>query len=132
MAKEEPKNKVSSWDDIPGEQYGGDTDVLVIPENNHVGPLTYLGAQPMKTHIGDTTSHQAVLNGETVRLPIGATFLRAMDLASIHPGDEFWIKRFANTKKKSGAGQGTDMQIFAIKVTKKAPRQLTNAGGQPY
>jgi len=72
----------------------------------------------MVTELGATTVHTAknTKTEDVYRLPIQATFLRAIDQAGLKRGDVFGVKRFEDQIKKRGKGAGNPMAIFAIKV----------------
>jgi hypothetical protein len=114
-----------AWDQTSGPEFGGQADILAIQIGEVAGPFEYMGHQPMvlegnkqiTVHLGMDS------RDDTIRLPIAASFLRAIDQAEIIKGDKFLIKRFDDQKKKSGIGKGQNMQIFAIKPTSRAPRQ---------
>ena len=115
----------TEWDGQKTQEYGGQSDILAISPGQIAGPLTYLGCNRITTDLGETTAHTASDKmGETWRLPIQATFLRAMDQAAVKPGDVFAIKRGDDVIKKKGAGAGKPMAIFSIKVLKRP--------GQPF
>lgn len=112
-----------AWDQQEGEEYGGQSEILLIQVGEVAGPFEYVGHQQMTTDLGDTTVHIGTdKDGETKRLPIQATFQRAVDQANLQRGDSFLIKREDDQIKKRGAGKDKPMAIYAIKVTKRAPR----------
>lgn len=113
----------SEWDAAESPEYGGQADIMELAVGEIGGPFTYSGHQemalegnskPVTVHIGITE------DGNNMRLPIAASFLRAVDQAGIKPGDQFAIKRLDDVKKKAGVGKGTMMQIYSVKVLKKA------------
>lgn len=115
----------SAWENADGEEYGGQADILEIKEGEIAGPFVYVGHQEMTTDLGDTTVHMATnKDGDTLRLPIQATFLRAIDQADVIRGDTFLIKRFEDQIKKKGKGANKPMAIFGVKVTKRVPRTV--------
>jgi hypothetical protein len=117
-----------AWDAAEGEEYGGKSEILLIQVGEVVGPFEYVGHQQMTTDLGDTTVHLGTnKDGETLRLPIQATFQRAIDQAGVQRGDTFLIKREADQIKKRGAGKDKPMAIYAVKVTKRAPRAAAPA-----
>ena len=121
-----------SWEKSSGPEFGGQADILSIQVGEVAGPFEYMGHQPMilegnkqiTVHLGATD------DGETLRLPIAASFLRAIDQAEIMKGDKFLIRRFDDVKKKAGVGKGQSMNIFAIKVLVRTPRQAPVTPGQ--
>jgi hypothetical protein len=123
----------AAWDKAPGEEYGGKADILLIQVGDIAGPFIYVGHQDMTTDLGETTVHLATIkSGDTVRLPIQATFLRAIDQAGVSRGDTFLIKRFEDQIKKKGAGAGNPMAIYGVKVTKRMPKPSPKSGGEPF
>lgn len=114
----------ADWDKAPGQEYGGQADILQINIGEIAGPFEYMGHQPMVMEGGKSVTVHIASDptGEQVRLPIAASFLRAVDQADLFRGDKFLIRRSENVKKKSGIGRGQDMQIYAIKPTVRAPR----------
>ncbi len=123
--------KDNDWDRADGQEYGGQSEILLMDVGEIAGKFTYVGKQAMATELGDTTVHTAVTaNKEQVRLPISAAFLRSVDQAGIRQGDKFLIKRLDDVQKKSGKGKGQTMQIYAVKVTDRAPRE--QAPGSPF
>lgn len=126
MAKPENKNMkyvidASKWDSMEGDIYGGQSDIVKIDVGQVAGPFTYVGNQKITTELGEVTAHTATApDGESVRLPIQATFLKALDQADIQRGDKFIIKRDADVTKQKGAGKGKPMAIYAVKVVERA------------
>ncbi|MDE2102577.1 MAG: hypothetical protein KGL39_35345 [Patescibacteria group bacterium] len=114
---------VEQWDSMKGEEFGGKSEILILQVGEIAGPLTYVGHQEMTTDLGDTTVHTATTkSGEQVRLPIQATFLRALDQAGVVRGDSFMVKRFEDQVKKKGKGAGNPMAIYGVKVIDRVPR----------
>lgn len=110
-----------AWDQA-GEEYGGKSEILAIEEGEVAGPLAYVGHQQMTTELGETTVHLGTnSDNELLRLPIQATFLRAVDQAALNRGDIFLVKRFADQEKKRGKGAGNQMAIYGLKVIKRVP-----------
>jgi hypothetical protein len=112
------------FDKAPGESYGGQSAILQIEPNTAAGPFRYAGSQPMITELGQTTVHLAtdVESQNQIRLPISATFLRAMDWAEMGIGDVFYVLRESDTVKKTGKGKGNMIPVYKLKVVKRAPR----------
>jgi len=109
------------WDEQEGQEFGGASGILELQVGEVAGPFTYTGHQNMTTELGDTTVHTGNdEEGNQWRLPIQATFLRAIDQARISMGDKFAVKRLDDVKKKRGKGAGNMMAIFAIKVLERA------------
>ncbi len=110
----------ADWDSIEAPEIGGKSAILDIQVGEVHGPLEYTGHQPMTLSGKTVTVHTATTpDGEPVRCPIGATFLRAIDQAKLNIGDTFMIRRYEDQAKKDGIGKGTAMGIFAIKVIKR-------------
>lgn len=124
MAKEAVKTYIldkSKFETLEGEVYGGQSDIVLIQVGEVAGVFTYVGHQQITTELGETTAHNATgPDGKPVRLPIQATFLKALDQAGIQRGDKFIIKRDADVVKQKGAGKGKPMAIYAVKVTERA------------
>lgn len=118
----------AEWEAAQGEEFGGQADILQLEVGEIAGPLKYVGQQEMTTDLGDTTVHMATnADGETLRLPIQATFQRAIDQAGMARGDVFYVKRFDDQIKKKGKGAGNPMAIYGVKVKERAPRQAAAA-----
>lgn len=123
----------TAWDRADGQEYGGQSEILLMDVGEVAGPFTYVGKQAMATQLGDTTVHTAVTKDkEQVRLPISAAFLRSIDQAGIRQGDKFLVKRLDDVEKKAGKGKGQVMQIYAVKVTDRAPREQAPDGQRPF
>ena len=116
-------------DSATGTEFGGQADILVANIGEVVGPFEYVGHQPMLMEGGKTVTVHIGIDpaGEQVRLPIAASFLRAVDSADLQRGDKFLARRGDDAKKKSGIGKGQNMQIWAIKPTYRAPRAAAPA-----
>lgn len=114
----------AAWDSVSSPEFGGQADILICAVGEIVGPFEYVGHQPMTMEGNKTLQvHMGVdPSGETLRLPISASFLRTIDQAELMRGDTFLIRRSENVKKKAGVGKGQDMQIYAIKVKTRVPR----------
>lgn len=118
-----PTMTTEAWTAIESPEFGGQADIMELEIDEIGGPFTYSGHQemnlegnskPVTVHIGITEE------GANMRLPIAASFLRAVDQAGIKPGDQFAIRRMDDVQKKGGVGKGTMMQIYSVKVLKKA------------
>lgn len=110
----------AAWDNDEGQEFGGKADVVKILVGEIAGPFTYLNHVSMETDLGKVTVHQATTEDkQQVRLPISATFVRAVDQADLKFGDVFLIKRSEDVEKKRGKGAGNDIPVFAIKVLKR-------------
>lgn len=114
----------AAWD-ADGEEFGGKADILILKVGEIAGPLTYVGHQKMTTSLGETTVHLATnKEGETMRLPIQATFLRSIDQGGLVRGDTFLVKRFEDQIKKQGKGAGNPMAIYGVKIKTRSVRPL--------
>lgn len=112
----------TAWDTQEGDEFGGKSEILLMEVGDICGPFDYVGHQQMTTSLGETTVHKGMdENGDILRLPIQATFLRAVDEAALQRGDTFIVKRFEDQIKKQGKGKGEPMAIYAVKVTKRGP-----------
>ena len=126
-AKERPWiTSEEAWKKVAGPEFGGQADILQINVGEVAGPFEYIGHQPMVLEGNKTvTVHLAMSDpGETLRLPIAASFLRAIDQAEIIKGDKFLIRRTDDVTKKSGVGKGQAMQIYAVKLTARVARSV--------
>ncbi len=126
-----PLMDAKQWDAVTTPEYGGQADIIDLAVGEIGGPFIYIGHQPMNlegkevtVHIGQTSPEEGSNN---MRLPISASFLRAVDQAKLTPGDKFAIKRNDDVKKKAGVGKGNMMQIFSVKVLEKAASGPTPA-----
>lgn len=110
-----------AWDAFDGQEFGGQAGIVDVKENEVAGPFTYTGHQEIVTDLGAVTVHTGTDDdGAQWRLPIQATFLRAVDQARLQMGDKFAIKRYDDTVKKRGKGAGNPMAIYAIKVLERS------------
>lgn len=109
------------FDSLEGVEFGGKSEILNIAVGEVSGPVTYVGSQKMTTDLGEVNAHTGSINGESIRLPISATFLRAVEQAQLSRGDVFFLKREEDGQKKKGVGKGQTMQMYKIKVTERAP-----------
>jgi len=118
----------TAWEQGEGEEFGGKSEILILRVGELAGPLVYVGHQEMTTSLGETTVHMATTkNGDTMRLPIQATFLRSVDQAGLVRGDTFLVKRFEDQIKKQGKGKGNPMAFYGLRVVQRAPRQMAAA-----
>lgn len=118
----------SAWDEAEGQEFGGKSDVINILVGEIAGPFVYAGHQSMVTDLGEATVHIAnTSDGESVRLPISATFVRAVDAAGLAFGDTFLVRRSDDVKKKKGKGAGNMIPVYAIKVTSRVARPAVTA-----
>lgn len=111
----------SAWESAGGQEFGGKASVVTIDVGEVAGPFTYSNHVPMTTELGTVTVHQATTeDGEQVRLPISATFVKAVDQAQLQFGDTFLVRRFEDVEKKRGKGAGNAIPVYAIKVLSRA------------
>lgn len=111
------------WDNQDGEEYGGQADILKLEPGQAAGPLTYLNETALTTELGETVAHSAMDADKNVwRMPIHATFIRAVEQANLANGDKFLVRRLPDQIKKAGKGKGKPMQIWGVKVTDRKPR----------
>lgn len=109
------------WDSAEGQEFGGSSGILDLKVGEVAGIFTYTGHQQINTELGETTVHTALdEDGAQWRLPIQATFLRAVDQARLGMNDKFAVRRDEDVKKKRGKGAGNMMAIYAIKVIERA------------
>lgn len=117
------------WDQTQGEDYGGSSEILYIEEGEVVGPLTFVAARPnvdLGNAMGTVTMYEAKDSQNAVwRLPIAANFRRQAEAANLQRGDTFAVKRLEDQVKKHGKGKGNPMEMYAIKVLKRAPQGPT-------
>lgn len=115
-----PLANEEAWDGASGQEFGGSADILQIEVGQVAGPLEYQGHQQITTDLGEATVHTASdEEGNQWRLPIQATFVRAIDQAGMRRGDKFLVKRMDDTIKKRGKGAGNPMSIYAIKIVER-------------
>lgn len=113
------------FDDLKGDTFGGSSEILIIAENDIVGPLTYIGhrLQDLGNGLAPADIHEAKdSEGDTWRLPIATNFRRQAEGADLQRGDTFFVKRLPDVIKKRGVGAGGAMEMYMIKVTARAPR----------
>lgn len=118
------KVTADAFENTPGDTFGGTSEILVFGEEEAVGPLTYVGHRltNLGNGLADADIHEAKdADGATWRLPIATNFRRQAEGANLLPGDTFLIKRLKNEIKKNGVGKGGSMQMYQIKVTRRAP-----------
>ncbi len=134
MAKNDSKNaqtedveipahlKVTDFDSLKGESFGGSSDILALEVGEAVGPITYLGSREVDLGTGKPTlSHEGRdSQGHNWRLPIAANFSRQIETGNVQKGDTIAIKRIEDAVKKKGVGAGQTMQMFVIKVLARA------------
>jgi len=123
----------SAWDSADGQEFGGSADIMLIQPGQIAGPFEYQGHQQITTDLGETTVHLgADEDGNQWRLPIQATFIKAVDQSGMRRGDRFLVRRLANQTKKKGKGAGNEMAIYAVKVIERvAASAPANANQQP-
>lgn len=110
-----------AWDEMAGQEFGGASGILDLKVGEVAGVFVYTGHQQVTTDLGETTVHTGLdEEGNQWRLPIQATFLRAVDQARLGMGDKFAVKREEDQIKKRGKGAGNKMAIYAIKVVERA------------
>jgi hypothetical protein len=110
----------ADWDAEKAPEFGGQSEILVLKIGEVAKGLLYtgfntstIGDKPVQVHTANLAS------GDPVRLPISASFTRALDQASVQVGDTIMVKRYEDATKKGGVGKGQNMAIYAIKVVKK-------------
>ena len=108
------------WASIEGDVYGGQSPIIDIDAGDAAGPFVYTGKSTIATQQGTAVSHTATYEENQVRLPLSATFLKAMDQAGVSHGDTFYIKRDADVIGKTGRAKGQTLQVYAIKVTDRS------------
>jgi hypothetical protein len=111
----------SAWDREQGMEFGGQADILELEIGEVAGPFTYVGHQPMVLQGRNLTVHIGTdPQGNNLRLPISASFVRAADQAGLDRGDTFLVRRNDDVKKAEGVGKGTDMKIYSLKVVSRS------------
>ena len=116
----EYKIKPINWDSIEGQEFGGQAPIVNIEVGQAAGPFILLSKTTVSTEIGTAISYSASIDGQQVRLPLSATFVKAVDQAQLDTGDEFYIRRTEDVKGKTGRAKGQILQVYGIKVTKRA------------
>lgn len=107
------------WDTLKGHEFGGQAPILEMEVGDIVGPLTYSGKSTIVTEKGTAISHTAQLGDQQIRLPLSATFIRAVDQAALNSGDQFYVRRDEDVKGKTGKAKGQTLQVYCIKVTER-------------
>lgn len=111
---------------LGGEDFGGESSILLLEKDEVAGPLTYLDSVEQNLGLGMIEVHRAKdKKDKTWRLPIAANFRQQAETADLRRGDVFFIQRVADVQKKKGAGAGNMMEMYKLKVTNRAPRQAT-------
>lgn len=109
-----------AFDKAAGDEFGGTSEILDLKVGESAMNLIYTGFQPSTIGGKQMNVHTAnTKDGSPVRLPIAASFLRALDQSGLKRGDTFGIKRYEGVEKKGGVGAGTMMEIYGLKVTNK-------------
>lgn len=116
----ELKVKDVSWDSIEGQEFGGQSPIINIEIGQAAGPFILLSKTTVSTDIGTAISYTASYDGQQVRMPLSATFVKAVDQAQLDTGDEFYVRRTEDVKGKTGRAKGQTLQVYGIKVTKRA------------
>jgi hypothetical protein len=114
-----------AFDNLPGDTFGGSSEILMLNEGDVAGPLTYVGHRLTDLGNGKQPAdiHEAKdSEGATWRLPIATNFRRQAEGAQLAAGDTFYVKRLDDVVKKNGVGKGQMMQMYQIKVTVRAVR----------
>lgn len=111
----------NAFDNLDAAEYGGQSDVMDLKVGEVAGPLSYTGFSTITTDLGDATSHTAIHTDtkESIRLPLAASFNKALDQASVNVGDIFAIKRNPDVMKKKGKGANRPMAIYSLKIIKR-------------
>jgi hypothetical protein len=120
ISSSELKVKDISWDSIEGQEFGGQSPIVNIEPGQAAGPFILLSKTTVSTEIGTAISYAASYEGQQVRMPLSATFVKAVDQAQIDTGDEFYVRRTEDVKGKTGRAKGQTLQVYGIKVTKRA------------
>jgi hypothetical protein len=109
------------FDAIDGIEFGGQSEILHIEKDEAAGPFTYAGKNVIDTDIGKAVSHSAHNEaGEQVRMPLSATFIKAVDMANLGIGDVFYVKRYEDVVGKNGRAKGQTLQVYSIKVVSRS------------
>ena len=128
LAERKYVSSEAAWDEAPGQEFGGKAEVVNIQVGEIAGPFTYVGHTQMQTDLGAATVHQATTKeGEQVRLPISATFVKAVDQAALSFGDTFLVRRGEDVEKKRGKGAGSMIPVYALKVLERVNKPAAPA-----
>lgn len=112
-----------------GELFGGSYPRLALEPGNVSEELTYVKDTTITLNDPDEDEGkkdinvkvlQEVASGLLCTAPIGAIFNNTFEDAKIKKGDVFRIKRYPDAEKKEGKGKGNKMQVYGIKVYKRA------------
>jgi len=115
----EIKVKDISWDSIEGQEFGGQSPIIQIEVGQAAGPFILLSKTTVATEIGTAISYTASYEGHQVRMPLSATFVKAVDQAQLDTGDEFYVRRTEDVKGKTGRAKGQTLMVYGIKVSKR-------------
>lgn len=115
----EIKVKDIAWDSIEGQEFGGQSPIIQIEVGQAAGPFILLSKTTVATEIGTAISYTATYEGHQVRMPLSATFVKAVDQAQLDTGDEFYVRRTEDVKGKTGRAKGQTLMVYGIKVTKR-------------
>jgi len=118
------KVKTIEWDQVDGQEFGGQSPIIEIDPGQAAGPFILLSKTTVTTDIGTAISYTASYEGHQVRMPLSATFVKAVDQAQLETGDEFFIRRTEDVKGKTGRAKGQILQVYGIKVTKRAEQGI--------
>lgn len=111
-------------DALGGQEFGGQSEILVLEEGQAAGPFTYQTSMEITTDLGKALSHVAADNeGNQWRMPIAGSFRRCVEQANLQNGDTFIVQRHPDQIKKRGAGAGDPMAIFSLRVLERATQQ---------
>ena len=118
------KVKSVEWDQIDGQEFGGQSPIIEIEVGQASGPYILLSKTTVSTEIGTAISYTASYEGHQVRMPLSATFVKAVDQAQLETGDEFFVRRTEDVKGKTGRAKCQILQVYGIKVTKRSEQGM--------
>ncbi len=111
-----------------GDTFGGTSEILVLEEETAAGPLTYIGHRltDLGNGLAPADIHEAKdTEGATWRLPIATNFRRQAEGANLQKGDTFAVLRLKDVVKQNGVGAGGAMQMYQVKIMRRAPVAAT-------
>lgn len=121
------KMEIAAFQKLQGEQFGGGKNYVELEVGAMAGPFKHVKTEKVQlTKDSDPIENMYVAlspeTGEETRMPASAIFRRNADDAKLKKGDEYYIYRSEDAKKKAGKGRGREMSVYLVKVTKRAKK----------
>ena len=113
---------LAQFDALAGESTAKGGNSLNLDEGQAAGPFVYVGTREIEIDGDPVTVHDAKVapDGETVGMPLAASFNHQIEDLGVKKGDTFFVARAPDAAKKKGKGKGRMMRIFRLKVTARA------------